>query len=354
MQAILRQMPGAKILILLPVLLLVGYVLLSADLNQLHDFSIIVIGIILQAFPFLLIGTLVSSVIGVYVSDEHLIKLFPKQGLKATLSAIGMGVILPLCDCAVIPVAARLRKKGVPLHAVVTFMMAAPIVNPVVILSTIYAFPGTQIAFYRVIAGVVIAVATGFILRMFYGKEPDEALYSDTKIEACHDCGEEVSEPHACCDHHAHATHAHTTPSLQKIIAALQHAGEEFIQVGRLFIIGVMLTAAIQVFVPKAWSSDFAGNNFSAIFVMMTLSFVMSICSTSDAFIARNFLSSVPLSGVFGFVVFGPVLDLKNAIILSGYFKKKFVVEFVAIAFAVAFIVVTIFSALFLKTGGNW
>lgn len=338
-----------------------GYLISTTEISKFEDFSIIVVGLIIQALPFLLIGTVISSFIGTFISDKLIVKLFPEKGIVATLSAIGIGAILPLCDCAVIPVAARLRKKGVPVPAVVTFMMAAPIVNPVVILSTVYAFSGTGIAIYRVVAGLIIAILTG---AFFSGKGGKEILRTDLNESAAGcTCGHHnLHTEHSlecCCTHtdygepsscnfHSHVTEEKTRPS-QKLINALSHSGEEFFHVSKLFILGVLVTSAIQIFIPKDIIVNFAGNKFSAVFVMMTLAFVMSICSTSDAFIGRTFMSSIPMSGIFGFIVFGPILDLKNAIMLTGFFKKKFVVEFIAAAFFISFSVISIASIILYK-----
>jgi uncharacterized protein len=401
MQEAIKSKAALSFLFKIGVICILGYILISVDILKLQDFSIVVVGIIIQAFPFLLIGTIISSLIGVFVPDDLIVKFFPKKGIVATISAIGIGIFLPLCDCAVIPVAARLRKKGVPVHAVVTFMMAAPIVNPVVILSTIYAFPGTGIALYRVIAGIIIAILTGAFLRMFYGNEKDEEneiLRSNFEerasdcgcgshvhemcgyhenheehTESCgcnshshehkllkqenhinthsHKCGciEHSVEGHIACGCHSHVDSSNQNTISNKIINAIVHAGEEFFQVSKLFIIGVFITSAIQIFIPKNVITDFAGGTFSAVLIMMIVAFVMSICSTSDSFIGRSFMSTVPMSGIFGFVVFGPVLDLKNAIMMTGFFKKKFVVEFVAVAFITAFVVISIASVILFK-----
>jgi uncharacterized membrane protein YraQ (UPF0718 family) len=376
MQGAIKSKTVLSFLFTLIVSSIIGYILISVDILKLQDFSIVVVGIIIQAFPFLLIGTIISSLIGVFVSDELIVKFFPKKGIVATLSAIGIGIFLPLCDCAVIPVAARLRKKGVPVHAVVTFMMAAPIVNPVVILSTIYAFPGTKIALYRVVAGIIIAILTGAFLRIFYGNEKNDEneilRHNFGEIASACGCGSHEHEEcgnqekheenkESCgCNSHSHEEHigcgchsyidsSNRNTIANKIINAIVHAGEEFFQVSKLFIIGVFITSAIQNFIPRNFITDFAGGTFSAVFIMMIVAFVMSICSTSDSFIGRSFASTVPMSGIFGFVVFGPVLDLKNAIMMTGFFKKKFVVEFVAVAFVTAFVVISIASVILFK-----
>jgi uncharacterized membrane protein YraQ (UPF0718 family) len=346
-----------NILLSFVVLVIIGYMIVSVELSRLEDFSIVIVGIIIQAIPFLLMGTIVSSFIRTFVSDELIVKFFPKKSMISTLSAVGVGIFLPLCDCAVIPVAARLRHKGVPISAVVTFIMAAPVVNPVVILATIYAFPNSNIAMYRVVVGVIIAVITGYMLRAVYsnsiGSKNEILKENISESSGCGCCSHghgDLHEKHECGHHHNQYVEDKTKIKfLDRFIKAIVHSGEEFFQVSKLFIIGVFITSFIQVFIPRSFITDFAGGTFSSVIIMMIVAFVMSICSTSDSFIGRGFASTVPMSGVFAFVVFGPVLDLKNAIMMAGFFKKKFVTLFVTIAFLIAFIVISISSMLLFR-----
>ena len=104
---------------------------------------IIFIGIILQAIPFLLIGVLLSSAIQVFISNDFIERRFPKSLGLGMIMALLLGFCLPVCDCASIPVFRSLIKKGIPIPVAVTFMTAAPVINPVVILSTYYAFGGS-------------------------------------------------------------------------------------------------------------------------------------------------------------------------------------------------------------------
>lgn len=342
---------------------------MSIDLNALQDFAIILTGIIIQAFPFLMLGTMVSSIIRIFASDEFIIKLFPKKGILASFSSIIVGVFLPLCDCAVIPVAVRLKRKGVPVHAVISFIMAAPIVNPIVIIATFYAFGlSWKIALYRIVVGIIIAILSGFFLGIFYsGKDKDSEILKDNleldddEHNSC--CGHKHTNEHSQhCDHlhHTETVHEHKTGQgcgcnhdtssetsmKSKITHALVHTGDEFFQVSRLFIIGASISATIQTFFPKDILMNMADGLIPAVFIMMIVAFIMSICSTSDAFIARSFINIVPMQGVFAFIVFGPAVDLKNTIMMSGFFKKKFIVEYIFVAFVTALVILSIAGSL--------
>ena len=138
------------------------------DLTWLQVLNTVFLSIIIQAFPFILIGVFVSSIMQVFISSDTVVRIFPKKKLPGFVVAIIAGLFFPVCDCAIVPVTARLVKKGVPLPAAVTFMLAAPIVNPIVIASTLYAFPGQpEMAAYRVYLGITIALTVGVAFLIF-------------------------------------------------------------------------------------------------------------------------------------------------------------------------------------------
>ncbi len=119
-------------------------------------FNTVFFSIILQAFPFLLLGTIISSALHIFVSDNFIVKAFPKKWGLGLFTALFIGLLFPVCECATVPVMKRLIQKGVPVPVAVTLMLAAPIINPISIMSTLYAFPQTPIvAFYRVFFGLL-------------------------------------------------------------------------------------------------------------------------------------------------------------------------------------------------------
>ena len=99
-------------------------------------------------------------------------KLIPRNPILGSIVGILMGFFIPACDCAVIPVSKRLLKKKVPINVAVSFMLASPIINPVVLLSTYTAFYKTtpNIFWYRLIFGIVIALIIGIVLGLIFNK----------------------------------------------------------------------------------------------------------------------------------------------------------------------------------------
>jgi len=128
-----------------------GFDITNLFLPWLERFNTIFLSILIQSFPFILFGVFVSSIIQVNASSEKITNIFPKNTALQFIVAIFAGFCFPVCDCSIVPVGARLVKKGVPIPAAVTFMLAAPIINPIVIASTLYAFPSQpSLAIYRV------------------------------------------------------------------------------------------------------------------------------------------------------------------------------------------------------------
>lgn len=283
------------------------------------------LGILLQAVPFLLIGVLISSVIQVFLSKEAIERRFPKKPGWGMLAAILGGFCLPVCDCASIPIFRSLVRKGVPMSAAVTFMTATPVINPVVMLSTYYAFNGNlQIVAARVGLGIAAAVLIG----LWFAARPSRSkALSDSFDGLMCRCG---------CYEGAESI----TTFRGKAGLLFRHSQAEFFNVGKYLMIGAFVASVFQIAIPKAFSFRNGMDFAVSLLVMMAAAFLMSLCSSSDAVIARSFASRLPLGAVMGFLVFGPMVDIKNVLMLSSGFSKRFIARLVAVAFAACFIVV--------------
>lgn len=298
------------------------------NFSKVQIFSTVFLSILIQAVPFILVGVLFSSIIQVFVTSEVLGRFFPKNPILGFLFALISGVALPVCDCAIVPVASRLIKKGIPLPIAITFMLAAPIVNPIAIASTLYAFPNQPTtALYRIYFGATVAFFVGLILYIF--PEKDVALDSLDSLAQC-ECA-------VCSDYYGG-----TKGIVEKLKAIFKHSSMEFFQVGKFLIIGAFLSSLLQVMVPKDIIFNLGGTTITSLLVMMLAAFILSVCSTSDAFIARTFINQLPFRSVLGFMVVGPMIDIKNLSMLLGNFKKRFVLKVVVLIFFVAFIRLTI------------
>lgn len=294
----------------------------NIDSGTFQNFSIIFISILLDAFPFILLGAFVSSVLHVFVSEELIERIIPKNRLLGTVAASLCGIIFPICECAIVPIAHRLIKKGVPAGIAVTFMLAVPIVNPVVLISTYYAFSDRPlVVLIRAVFGMVCAVLIGLIIEyIWHGKTVIKNVEYDNDECCCKNCGHEIKNKR------------------QIFFEVMEHTGMEFYGIGKLLIIGSLISAAVQTFISKNIFLNLSGNITSSIIVMMVMAYVLSICSEADAFVGRSFYPAFNIGAICSFLIMGPMIDIKNTIMLFTLFKKKFVFELMLLIVFMAFI----------------
>lgn len=292
--------------------------------TKVQSINMVFIGIAMQAVPFLLLGAFVSSLLQVFVPDELLVRFFTRHRWLGFPLALVLGFFFPICDCGIVPIASRLTQKGVPLSHTMAFMLAAPAVSPIAIVSTLYAFPGQPVyVFYRVIAGILIAALAGIAIHFIYGRSETALLPSPSLSCACS---------------------VDTVPCKSKLELIFVLTGKEFISMGKYIVIGALSCAVLQQIIPASLLQGKGPLLIFPLLLMLLLAFFMSVCSTSNAFIGRSFLNVFPATAVVAFIVMGPMLDLSNLFMLTGTFKKGFVVRLVALLLAISVPLFLLFS----------
>lgn len=269
----------------------------------------IFISILIEAIPFVLIGVFISGFIQMFVTEEMIARVIPKNRFLAVLCAAVVGALFPACECGIVPIVRRLLLKGVPLHAGIAFMLTGPVINPIVLFSTYIAF-GNQwdMPLYRGGLSFIVAVLVGLIISwQFSGNQ----LINK-------------GSTHAHCHTHGKQTF------INKFIGMLRHAVDEFFSVGKYLIIGAFIAAAMQTYVKTSTLLEIGQTEAASHLVMMGLAFVLSLCSEADAFIASSFRSTFSTGSLVAFLVFGAMVDIKNLLMMLGTFNKRFVLYLVA------------------------
>ncbi|AEY67877.1 permease [Clostridium sp. BNL1100] len=317
---------------LLLLALFVLYLFFISVKNTSSAFITIFLSILIQALPFILIGIFISSFLQVFVSDKKIVKVFSRFKLAGFPAAVILGIFFPVCDCAMAPICSRLARKGVPLYYVLTFLLSAPVVNPVVIMSTYYAFPNKpEVVFVRVGLGVVIALSVGLIVK-FAGVTKEYAVNETVLETPC--SGGYIGD-------------FSQEGFVGKLGMLVRHAGMEFFNVGSYIVVGAFVTSLLQTFLSRELLSTTGISRYLELLVMLGAAVFMSVCSTSNAFIARGFSYSFPMYSVVCYMVMGPMLDLKNIMMLLAGFKKRFLVELVTILIVIAVFIFSIAAAFF-------
>ena len=285
------------------------------------------LSILFEGAPYILVGTIMSGLIDAFLPAKFLDRVLPRNKVMSTLMAGFLGLIFPVCECAVVPVIRRLVQKGLPISCAMTYMLSAPIMNPIVAISTLTAFKEFQkvtsigeignatMTLSRLSLGYVVAVLVGlFILRFTAAQLLKPSVVAGITGGGGNGDADEAG--------HAHAPAADFNG---KLVQAMRTAMRDFLDTGMYFTIGVCITSVFNTQVNQAILDGVAGNNALAIPSLMGLAFILSLCSTSDAFIAAP-MGVFSNAAKLAFLVFGPMMDVKLIFMYSAVFKRRVVV----------------------------
>ena len=285
--------------------------LLVEPSDTLTSFATVFLGILFEALPFLVIGVLVSAAMQTWVSAALVQRLNPGGRLRGALVGTLLGAIFPVCECGVIPVARRLLGKGASLPAALGFLLAGPVVNPIVFVATWTAL-GAEMAAARLLLSLGAAVGVAWL----YGFHPAPAtlLRSPSTIRpTASDQGD-------------------TAQSVSgRLVNMLVAAGDELLEMSRYLIVGAAAAAALRTLVPGPSLIAIGQGPVLSVSLMMVLAALLSICSVVDAFVALSLSGLVSTGAMLAFLVFGPVVDLKSVLLYGAVFRWRTVLMIVVL-----------------------
>jgi uncharacterized membrane protein YraQ (UPF0718 family) len=284
-------------------------------MDRLLQLNTIFISIVIEAIPFIVVGALVSALIEVFVTENTIVRILPKNRFLSVITASLIGVLFPGCECGIVPITAKAVKKGMPLHSAVAFMLTGPIINPIVLFATYIAFGESwTMVWSRAGLAIGVSIIVGIILSF---------IFKENQLRIDH-------EPH---------THDHSHQNTkQKVISVITHTIDEFFSTGKFLVIGSLIASSMQVYIPTKILVTLGHTKITAALIMMALAFILSICSEADAFVASSFRNSFSQSSIVAFLVFGAMVDIKNLLMMFGAFKTKFVIVLVSLISAFVFI----------------
>ena len=261
----------------------------------------IFLSIMIEALPFVLIGSIISGAIDVYITPEKVYRALPKNKWGRILFGTLIGFIFPSCECGIVPIINRFLEKKVPSYTAVPFLVTAPVINPIVLFATYSAFGNSiQMALLRAIGSILVATVLGIFLGFFQTASIQRANRKEVHI---HDFSK--------------------LSAGQRFFQVFVQAIDEFFDTGRYLVFGCLFASVVQVYVPT--------RVLTSISATPLLAFLLSLCSEADAFIGSSLLSSFGLAPVLAFLVIGPMLDVKNLLMMKNYLTNRFIVQFISI-----------------------
>ena len=277
---------------------------------SLPDFQYAFLSILLEGMPFLLGGAILSGALEEFLPQSQMMRLLPRDPRVAVVVSGLLGMIFPVCECGIVPVVRRLLRKGLPLSCGITYMLAAPIVNPLVILSTLAAFRGqgaVEMTVLRFVLGLSVAMAAGWVCSRF-------APFSILRPGL-------LAPPSG---EHSHGCQDAAGGFLSRLRRVAEVATRDFLEVSVYFVVGAAAASLFSTAVNQEIILPLAASPPLAIASLMGLASVLSVCSTTDAFIAAT-LTTFPMAAKLAFLVFGPMLDFKLLFLYGAAFTRRFI-----------------------------
>jgi uncharacterized membrane protein YraQ (UPF0718 family) len=307
--------------------------------TQLQIFSTRFLGIFIEAVSFLLLGSLVSGLIEVFLSKDALTRLVPRNPVRATIVGSMLGFAFPVCECGVVPVTRRLYQKGLPVSVGITFLLAAPVMNPIVLASTYAAFGWGPVLIGRYVITWIMAMSVGLLFslqtrpqKMVRAQEL-ATIAGASGVPELADSGEtSLTIP------------AKRPPFWPGLRQALHFASDDFFGMAHYLVIGTVLAASMQTFIPQDQFKAVAAHPVLSVLAMSALAFILSLCSTTDAILALSFAN--PLGGagfttgsILTFLTFGPMVDIKSTLMYLGIFRRRTVAYMVILPLLISVLI---------------
>ncbi|MEU1622518.1 permease [Streptomyces sp. NPDC005722] len=311
--------PLVLTLLLLAALTMQGPVRRALSAPVMQSWTTVFVAVVVQALPFLVLGVLLSAVLAVCVPPSFFARALPRRAAVAVPVAGVAGAVLPGCECASVPVAGAMVRRGVAPAAALTFLLSAPAINPVVLTATAVAFPNEpRMVVARFVAGLLVACVMGWLWQRL-GRPG-------------------LLRP---------AGHHPSAEGRGRGAAFWGSVRHDVMHAGGFLVVGAMAAATLKSFVPEDVLRLASGNPVVSVLALAVLAVVLSICSEADAFVAAS-LSQFSLTARLVFLVVGPMIDLKLFALQAGTFGRAFAVRFAPATFAVAVVLGCVTGAVLL------
>ncbi|HKI24057.1 MAG TPA: permease [Gaiellaceae bacterium] len=276
------------------------------DRPAVAHWATIFVSITIAAMPFLVLGVTISAAIAAFVPAGLLPRVLPDRPAAAVPVAAVAGAALPGCECGSVPIARRLISRGAPAAAALTFLLSAPAINPIVMVSTAVAFPDQpEVVAARFLASLLAAIAVGLVWARF-GKE---ALLG-----------------------RARRTHGDEGRPLSVLVSTAQH---DLLHAGGFLVVGAATAATLQTVVPRSVLDTLSGSPALSVLALAGLAVLMAICSEADAFVAAS-MTQFSMTSRLAFMVVGPMVDVKLIALQAGTFGRRFAIRFAPLTFVAA------------------
>lgn len=265
------------------------------------EFIYSLINMLAEMAPYLLLGFGIAGLLYAFVPGKFYQNHLSRPGVGSVIKAALIGVPLPLCSCGVLPTAVSLRRNGASRGATTSFLIATPQTGIDSIAAT-YSLLGPAFAIIRPVAALITAFVGGMLVNR---EDKSDTNDEDSDVDT-------IDAPTA-------------TGFRSKILGALQYGYVDMVQnIGKWLIIGLVIAAAITVFIPNGFFTFFAAYPLLSMIAVMIVAVPMYVCSTGSIPIALSLmLKGLSPGAAFVLLMAGPAANFASIIIVGKSLGKK-------------------------------
>jgi len=268
------------------------------------------LSVLIESLPFIVLGITLSVVVQIWIPQSWLFRILPSNTVARRFVISLLGMFLPVCECGNVPLARGLVSRGYSVSDSMVFLLAAPIINPVTIITTHQAFgfdDGILVA--RIIGAILIANVLGWVFSL----HPNPESLLTTRFAA--QCAAPPSAVPA---------------------SKLERSAEMFLRESTVLmpalIVGSLVAGAIQVLVQRETLVALGNDPLLSVLAMMLLAFVISICANVDSFFILPFADTFLPGSILAFLLLGPIVDIKMLALLRTTYRSSTLVRLTLLA----------------------
>ena len=280
---------------------------------------------------FVFISALVEIIL-MYVPEEKIRRRLSGAGVFGNIVAAGFGALTPFCACSTIPMTVGFLNAGVPFGSTMSFLVASPLLNPIIL-----GMLGVMVGIKAMVAYFVIAFLCSILFGFLLEKIGAQKYVKNVRLK-----------PVSCCAGSHEVVDKHSLPFPSKLKVAFAGAWDSLRPIMGYLLVGVALGAGIYGYVPQDFVMKIAGpDNTFAIPVAAVLGIPLYIRAETAIPIGLALMGKgMSIGAVISLIIGGAGMAIPEMTMLASIFKKQLVAMIVLVIFLTAVVSGYLFNIL--------
>ncbi len=283
--------------------------------------------VLLESAPYVLLGFFVAGLFKAFIPADFIAKHLGGSGLASIIKASAIGIPVPLCSCGVLPAAAGLKEQGAGKGPVASFLISTPETG-VDSMAVTYALLDPLMTVIRPVVSFFTAVAAGISVS-FTEKKKAKAKPDDPAVPKESSCSSSC-----CCGNNA----VKKRTAAEKLKEGMIFAFDDLLlDIGKWFLLGIVLAGIISVFVSPEFISQYVGNEYLSMVLMLAIAVPLYVCATASTPIAAALaLKGISPGAALVFLLAGPATNVASLTVVSKILGRRAVVVYLVVIIVIS------------------